>query len=121
MGFLGYNQDITVDGKKYHVQTQALGDTGVVVTQIFEEGKVYSTDKQNYSEYIENRTPEQQASNLNPLIQLQHRKWIRELPGLVTRDLESTVTGNGHKPEPKIVLSEEQAIAVFLGDWAVEK
>ncbi len=97
--FKGHNLDVPIGDITYHVQTQA-SELGIVTSMVFFSGAVVYSQKENFHEYIENRTPEQQQANLNPQIELMHRRTLRELPN-VDKKLR--------------IALEERVLKVFLG------
>lgn len=48
---IGLNQNVTLDGRTYHVQTEDVADRSELVSQVFLDGRVLHTYRSPYGEW----------------------------------------------------------------------
>ena len=73
----GYSNDLTHEGRAYHVLTEDLGEGhGVVVTHTFSEGSILDTRR---SSYPRTREGEDRSVAIKRLMQEQHKQALRAL------------------------------------------
>ena len=74
---IGYNTDVTHDGKVYHVQTEDSGRANpVIVTLLYEGGKVLSSLKTGYADILKYDGLD---SIVRDLMDEQHKRMISDL------------------------------------------
>lgn len=75
----GFNSDITVRGKSYHVQTEDWGkDNPFLVSRIFSNGAVLKTIKVSHTEALKNG-PANEVEALKVALKKQHHKVLDQL------------------------------------------
>lgn len=75
----GFNSDITVRGKSYHVQTEDWGsENPFLVSRIFANGAVLKTIKVSYVEALKNG-PANQAEAVKVALKKQHHFVLDQL------------------------------------------
>lgn len=47
----GFNENVEVEGRRYHVQTEDVGDRSEIVSQVFLEGQVLHTYRVSYADW----------------------------------------------------------------------
>jgi len=48
---IGFNENVEVEGRRYHVQTEDVGDRSEVVSQVFLDGQVLHTYRVSYADW----------------------------------------------------------------------
>lgn len=75
----GFNSDVTVKGKSYHVQTEDWGlQNPYIVTRVFNGGAVVSTIKRPYSEVLNQFSIRSEVA-INSALRKQHADTIDHL------------------------------------------
>jgi hypothetical protein len=48
---IGFNENVAVEGRSYHVQTEDVSDRNEIVSQVFLEGRVLHTYRVGYADW----------------------------------------------------------------------
>lgn len=106
MIFHGYNENVPVGGKLFHVQTQSLGlQNPLIVSIVFEGGAVKHSRKSSFADLLNHPSLEEAVTGR---MRQQHQSVIQELQ-----------TGT-LKNERISKEDEAKLITEFLGRWAME-
>lgn len=74
----GYNSDIVIGDKSYHIQTEDWGvQNPFIVTRVFRQGAVVKTVKTAYSEFLPNQHYD--ATLVEQALKLQHYRILDQL------------------------------------------
>lgn len=74
---IGYNIDIKIDNKVYHVQTEDLGRSNPhILTLLYQSGAIIYSKKTNYAQILGNNPTD---SQIQQLMQQQHQQIIEAL------------------------------------------
>jgi len=106
MIFHGFNENVPVSGKTFHVQTQSLGlQNPLIVSIVFEGGAVKHSRKQTFADLLNQPNLEEVVTDR---MRLQHTNVIAELQ-------------TGSLKNERISREDEaKLITEFLGRWAME-
>jgi hypothetical protein len=58
----GYNENVEVEGLRYHVQTEDVGDRNEIVSQVFLDGRVLHTYRFPYADWRQEAGWEQRVA-----------------------------------------------------------
>ncbi len=74
----GYNSNLSIRGKDYHVQTEDWGQNNpYIVTRVFHNGAVVKSVKRSYAEVFQNGPVSDQKS-IEIALRVQHQEVINE-------------------------------------------
>ena len=104
----GLNTDLVVNGERYHVQTENIGDN--LITLVFKGGAVVARAKQR----LGGVEAEGRVEKIGRLMKAQHELMLGKLRGgeLVA------ITGTEQR---RVEKEEKDLIAKFLEEWAEEE
>ena len=102
----GHNENVPVNGKTFHVQTQSLGTSNpLIVSIVFEGGAVKHSRKSSFADLL---TQPDVEERITERMRDQHQTVIRELQA-------GTLRSDRISRE-----DEAKLITEFLGRWAME-
>jgi hypothetical protein len=104
----GYNNDVSLGGVVYHVQTERMGER--IITLIFKDGAVVARGTQDIKSHVRAAPPEV----VQGIMKEQHRVMMDKLK-------KGELVPLPEKEREKIEREEADLIARFLTDWAEEE